>query len=200
MKLCECGCGQPAPRARKTRTIDGVVKGQLMRFVCGHHMHIKGVSHGASLREQFDARWIPEPNTGCWLWIGTVMPVRGYGRMPDESKRIRFAHRIAWQLYRGPIPEGLVIDHVCRVRSCVNPDHLRLVTIGQNVLENSVGLAAQNAAKTHCKHGHEFTTENTKIDKRNRYGREWIGRSCRTCARGYQSIINRRNAAKKRVS
>ena len=142
-----------------------------------------------SLRERFDAKWIPEPNTGCWLWMGGLAG-RGYPMVyvPGQKWGTK-AHRVAWELYRGPIPDGLVIDHTCRVKSCVNPDHLRPVTSAVNVTENSISLAALNKVKTHCPRGHEYTTENTLRMKRN------DGRVCRTCKRMLEMV----NHAKRRI-
>lgn len=125
-----------------------------------------------SLRERFDEKWLPEPNTGCWLWMGTLSP-KGYGQYRLGRRGSQFAHRHAWAFYRGPIPDGLVIDHLCRVRSCVNPDHLRLVTPEQNVTENSLGPTAINKGKTHCVHGHPLSGENLL--------NRTYGRVCRTC-------------------
>jgi len=88
------------------------------------------------------------PESGCWVWM-SVLGGDGYGQASLQYKTGR-AHRIFWQTKRGPIPEGMVLDHVCRVRSCVNPDHLRVVTNKENVLRNSRSLTAINAAKTHC--------------------------------------------------
>jgi hypothetical protein len=83
------------------------------------------------------------------------------------------AHRWAWTRAHGPIPEGMCIDHICRNRACVNVDHLRVVTRGQNSVENSVGITAVNKVKTHCNHGHAFTHPNTRI---------WRGkRICKQC-------------------
>lgn len=104
-------------------------------------------------RARFDAKWVPEPNTGCWLWTGAVSE-KGYGAFWGGLDGPRTAHRWAWLLYRGLVPHGMVLDHLCRVRSCVNPDHLRVVTPTQNTLENSVSFSATNRAKTHCKRGH----------------------------------------------
>lgn len=75
----------------------------------------------------------------CWLWTASVLKKRGgYGQFNDGSTMVR-AHRFSWELAHGPIPTGLDIDHVCRVRRCVNPDHLRLATRKQNC-ENRSGL------------------------------------------------------------
>lgn len=98
-----------------------------------------------------DLRISPEPNTGCWLWLGALC--RGYGHV-GVTRGGRFktliAHRAVWEHHRGPIPDGMVLDHICRVRSCVNPDHIRVVTPRENTLRNSIGLAVRHAAKTCC--------------------------------------------------
>lgn len=75
---------------------------------------------------------LPEPNSGCWFWMGGLSE-RDYGVIYLERGRSIRAHRIAYEMTRGPIPEGLVIDHLCRVHCCVNPDHLEAVTQGENV-------------------------------------------------------------------
>src|SRR5271166_2588383 len=101
--------------------------------------------------EYFESYIMPEPMSGCWLWIGAL---RGsYGIFRPTPDRKESAHRLSYKQWRGPIPEGLVIDHICRQRVCVNPDHLRVVTKRQNTLENSDSLQAKNAVKTHCKRG-----------------------------------------------
>jgi hypothetical protein len=133
-----------------------------------------GVVMWKSVRERFDAKWTPEPNTGCWLWIASG-DRDGYGRFDHGA-----AHRWAWMLYRGPIPEGMVLDHMCRVRSCVNPDHLRVVTPRINALENSHAHAAVNAAKTHCIHGHPLSGDNLWIAPRGERG-EATKRFCWIC-------------------
>ena len=85
------------------------------------------------------------------------------------------AHRVAFEAYRHPIPEGLTIDHLCRVPACINPDHLEPVTLRINILRG-VGPTAVHAAQTHCYQGHEFTNENTFRTKNG-------GRVCRMCDR-----------------
>lgn len=71
-----------------------------------------------------------ENENGCWIWQGKLSP-EGYGRTSLRSLS-QMAHRAIWQELRGPIPKGMVLDHKCRERACVNPDHLRVVTLGQN--------------------------------------------------------------------
>lgn len=95
----------------------------------------------------------------CWLW--TAGRNRdGYGLFSSQRGGQRSAHRIAYEWERGPIPDGLQIDHLCRVTSCVNPAHLEAVTGRVNMLRGFAPPAI-NARKTHCINGHEFTPENT---------------------------------------
>lgn len=123
-----------------------------------------------STEERFWQRVEKSGRGGCWNWTGSVASNNGYGRIRVEGVTWR-AHRLAWTLLVGDIPDEMVIDHICRNRRCVNPDHLRVVTAYVNSTENTVG----NATKTHCKHGHEFTEANTYVyDK---------GRACKACMR-----------------
>lgn len=95
---------------------------------------------------------------GCWTWTGYTTD-EGYGRF-SVSQRLVLVHRYSYETQRGPIPEGLVLDHLCRNTSCVNPDHLDAVAQRVNILRG-VGASAQNSKKTHCYRGHEFTPQNT---------------------------------------
>jgi hypothetical protein len=90
------------------------------------------------LKERFESKFIPEPFSGCWLWTGGSFNQR-YGQMKSNGKRIpQLAHRIAWELYRGQIPEGLCVLHRCDTPLCVNPDHLFLGTHRDNNLDMRV--------------------------------------------------------------
>lgn len=118
----------------------------------------------------------------CWIWTGSSSERSGsntgarYGEIMVNSVATK-SHRAAYELIRGPIPEGLSLDHLCRQTLCCNPDHLEPVTHKENVLRGT-SPAAKNAVKTHCKNGHEFTPENTYIRP------DGAGRACRTCKLG----------------
>lgn len=114
---------------------------------------------------------------GCWLWTGGEL-YRGYGRL-SISNRNKMAHVASYNEYIGPVPRGLILDHLCRTRRCVNPEHLEPVTRGVNTMRSKLTVARINADKTHCKRGHEFTEENTQLFRQSRGGR--IGRNCRKC-------------------
>lgn len=112
----------------------------------------------------------------CWLWQGK--PSRGYGRIRiDKDRPVVGAHRYSYELANGPIAEGLVIDHLCRVPMCVNPRHLEPVTIAENTLRG-VNPAAQRARMTECANGHPLIGENLII-----VGVTRPRRACRTCLR-----------------
>ena len=124
-----------------------------------------------------------EKSADCWTWLG-ARDTHGYGRvyvetLPDGRKRLAPAHRVAYSLVKGPIPDGLDLDHLCRNPACVRPDHLEPVTHRENIMRgNFGGDSATRAAWTHCKHGHEFTDENTLQTP--------AGRNCRTCRRAQE--------------
>lgn len=100
--------------------------------------------------------------TPCLTWTG-FKTTAGYGRFGWQGKS-DFAHRVAYKVLVGPILAGLELDHLCRNRACVNVDHLEPVTHRENVLRGTAPAAAR-ARQTHCKRGHEFTPENTRINK-----------------------------------
>ncbi len=139
-------------------------------------------------REKLLARFWAKVNKTetCWLWTGGTSRGSGepYGSFhPSRSVLVR-AHVFAYEMLVGPVPLGLVLDHLCRVRMCCNPAHLEPVTPQVNVLRG-IGPTAINAAKTHCDHGHEFTPENTgEVTAGGRY--------CKACA--YEANLARRKA------
>jgi hypothetical protein len=113
-----------------------------------------------------------EKTDSCWWWTGAKNN-RGYGNYRSKS-----AHRLSYEMNKGKIPDGLTIDHICRNPSCVNPDHLRIMTQYDNNMIGE-GVTAKNKRKTHCSNGHEFTEENTKIVVR----ADGTRRKCRPCHR-----------------
>ena len=125
-------------------------------------------------------------STTCWEWIG-AKGYRDYGMFVIKNKT-HGAHRVSFQIFNGPLIEGLVIDHVCKNVSCVNPSHLRQVTKRFNLLDNSISSLAINSRKTHCKYGHEFTEDNTKVTKK--------GRECFMCRKIYKTYYNKKNRLK----
>ena len=135
-----------------------------------------------SFLDRFNEKWIPEPNSGCWLWIGCWS--RGYGQIGNNDKVVS-AHRTAYELFRGQIPKDLTIDHLCRTRSCVNPSHMEIVSRGENVLRGN-GIAAKNARKTHCPKGHPLSGENLRFRKTGGYGRR-----CRKCGAERQRLYRK---------
>lgn len=118
MKLCECGCGKPAPIATKTSTARGHAKGQPHRFRVGH----------AGRKRK---RWAEKDCgylTPCWIWQLAISGSTGYGNSANRP-----AHIVVWESLNGPVPTGHQLDHLCRTRACVRPDHLEPVTCAENV-------------------------------------------------------------------
>lgn len=116
-----------------------------------------------------------EKSDGCWIWNAARHPF-GYGHIKIDGK-VAQAHRVSYEMSMGPIPDGLVLDHLCRNPSCVRPDHLEPVSLTENTMRGE-GYMARHARKTHCANGHEFTPANT-------YYRS-PGRRCRTCQRHHE--------------
>ncbi len=131
-----------------------------------------------------------DPDSGCWLWQAAKTET-GYGRFRNHDGKTVAAHRWAYENFKGKIPEGMGLDHSCRVRHCVNPEHLSPATQWQNVRRGNL-----TNAKT-CKNGHTRTSENTMIIKKTlSSGIVTYIRSCRICARERNRETYRRRKAK----
>jgi hypothetical protein len=134
-------------------------------------------SNSRTFLERFENLYIPEPNSGCWIWVGGLNgddKDGGYGRMRVGKIKVG-AHRWAYENFVGSVPDGFELDHLCRVRCCVNPAHLEIVTSKQNQDRSPISCTG----RTHCLRGHEFTPQNTYIRKFN--DRPYTARVCRTC-------------------
>lgn len=138
-----------------------------------------------TVEERFWAK--VEKTNECWLWTARKNDA-GYGDFwLSKAKEHYRAHIMSYELLVGPVPEGLELDHLCRVRHCVNPTHLEAVTHKVNCLRGDSPLA-HHARKTHCPQGHEYTEENTRmVDTHTGKGRQ-----CRTCHRDRARVANRR--------
>lgn len=157
--------------------VDDCTRGVKARGYCP--MHYKRVSKtGRTDLRRRSRTWeeafarFTDKSQGCWQWTGTLTK-NNYGLIRANGKS-QLAHRWSYEHHVGPIPSGLVIDHLCRNRACVNPDHMEPVTNEEN-LRRGAGYALRNGMRTACIHGHEYTPRNTYIspsgDKR-----------CRTCS------------------
>lgn len=135
------------------------------------------------LLERF-LRHVEITDDGCWLWRGSIDP-QGYGRFSvSAALRARSAHRVSFNLFVGDIPEGLELDHLCRVTHCVRPSHLEAVTHRENLFR-SEAICTVNARKTRCPKGHPY--DRTRKDG---------SRQCGTCTRERERLrsIARREA------
>lgn len=130
---------------------------------------------------------IPEPNCGCWIWLGDLSE-QGYPHMSWHGKTSN-AHRVVYEHYKGKIPAGLQLDHLCRMRCCVNPEHLEPVTGKENVRRGTLPEVARARilAKTHCPHGHPYSGDNLAFDRSMNNARR-----CRICLK----IKNKKGLAK----
>lgn len=147
---------------------------------CDKHFR-RWLRHGdpEKLLTPWDRFWAKVDTTGiCWEWTGSLTGP-GHGHLWFQG-RYRGAHCVAYELLVGPIPAGLHLDHLCRNRPCVNPDHLEPVTPAENIRRGS-SLSAQRARRTECPKGHPYDAENTVTDRRGR-------RYCRECRRAADRV------------
>lgn len=148
--------------------------GQLTRGYCHKH-YGQALRSGAlqriRIKDPINRFWsYVEHSDDCWIWTG-AKSAAGYGRI-EWNRRQQQAHRVAYELIVGPIPEGLELDHLCRNRACVRPDHLEPVTGRINLLRGNT-YTAYYAHRTHCEHGHLLTEGNVYLWRGTRY--------CRMC-------------------
>lgn len=145
------------------------------------------------MQERFEKYFIPEPNSGCWLWIGGSTR-SGYGVFyvgtSRRDRKTTTAHRVSYQLNVGEIPDGFDIDHLCRVRCCVNPDHLEAVSRDENLIRSPNTFSSIHSKKTHCPSGHPY-------DETNVYIHQLTGhRQCRACRAIHSSNRKRKRNMK----
>lgn len=158
-KTCACGCGEIVRR----------------RFVHGHN---RRGPHIAPIRtlDMVLAMYEQITESGCWIFTGKLTE-SGYARLQLNGRTARL-HRLFYEHFVGPIPPGLVPDHLCRVRCCLRPDHIEIVTMRENTLRGQ-GPTAQFAKRDRCSSGHVYTATSMQL----RDGR----RICRICERERES-------------
>lgn len=161
---CRCGCGAYVGVWPISRPQRGQKKGDPKPYAQGHWVRTPIEDR---LWPKVDRSGGPE---ACWEFVGARDP-NGYGRI-RHGDNARLAHRVAYEISVGPIPDGLTLDHLCRNTSCVNPAHLEPVTVGENVLRGTAPSAVA-ARKTHCKNGHPLSGGNLQM--------EGSKRRCKTC-------------------
>jgi hypothetical protein len=170
-------------------TIDDCTSPVLARGWCSKH-YCRWQAHGDPLHTERplwhqpeDVRfWAKVDASGvCWEWTGWKTQ-HGYGNFPpshrSQKQTRRLAHAWAWEYLIGPIPDGMQLDHRCGNTSCVNPDHLEVVTQQENI-RRSHNPMAMNARKTHCPKGHPYDEENTRVYARP--GSKYASRYCLAC-------------------
>ena len=155
---------------RRVCSVEGCDAPARARGWCNKHL-LRWRRHGDPSRQPvtaLDRFWqnVVKRSSGCWTWTGRADSF-GYGRISIEG-RYTGAHRFAYETFVGPVPEGLELDHLCRTRLCVNPAHLEPVTHAEN-------MERARVARTHCRHGHPVTEENTYTSPTTGH------RSCRVC-------------------
>lgn len=136
---CQCGCG----------AITGSKNGRRNRFIDGH-------SRRKPIQYVVEDRGYETP---CWIWQQRIDPQNGYGKKGGGKSRTLLAHRVYYEFFFGAIPAESEIDHLCRVRACVNPEHLELVSHREN-MRRGQGFAGRNTRKSRCPKAHSLSGDN----------------------------------------
>ena len=187
--LCECGCGRTAPIAKCSDASQGHIRGKPIRFIHGHNKRGMPQKPAEPLRTRLFSKLLIDPS-GCLLWTGKL--ASGYGSLEHEGRK-QLVHRLMYEMFVEPIPEGLELDHVkawgCTHRNCGSPAHLEPVTGRENKIRAD-GIIAAHVAATHC------GTCGTPYDEVNTYRSPDGSRNCRRCRRE----SDRRFRARKKAS
>jgi len=120
---CRCGCGGKTTISKCSNKTRGDVKGEPKKYIKGH-------------RSKNNAPDYKVDKNGCWVWQKQINN-KGYGIAYKKGSGMTYAHRVYYERHRGPIPENMVIDHLCRNTACVNPDHMEVVTQTENIQRGS---------------------------------------------------------------
>lgn len=153
---CACGCGEATPISRETNRTKGWLKGVPRKWIHGHQLRATG------------PRFVERGPMDCWIWQRSL-DSGGYGLQWTDGTHKK-AHRAVYEELVSPVPLGLVLHHICGVRSCVNPGHLEPLTHPEHHRRHT---------RTHCKHGHPLSGDNLRITPQG-------NRICRTCRRRIQ--------------
>lgn len=170
---CRCDCGGDTAVSRSNLTT-----GHIQSCGCmGRPLAFEGAMVPLRIVEK-----ISRQADGCWIWTGSMH--NGYGRVGWKGRQSYGAHRAIYELFRGEIPRGLQLDHLCRIPACVNPAHLEPVTGAENTRRSTLG--ERQKARTHCPKGHAYNEQNTYIDHRGHRG-------CKTCIRAAGEVYRKAN-------